>query len=175
MGGGLFWGVFILLLGVSLIIKVVFNVEFPVFKILIGVFFILIGLKFLFGRVLIPEGKLGPHDTMFNERVYERPEKGKEYRVMFGSGIYDFTDVDLSEGDFRAEVKTVFGGSVIKIRRDMPVKIDADGVFSGVELPDGSTVVFGSSTYTSDSYNADSASLRIKLDCVFGGSQVIRK
>ncbi len=175
MGAGLFWGALLLLLGVALIIKVVFNVDFPVFKILIGVFFILIGLKVLFGRVLIPEGKIGPNETIFNERVYDKPEKGKEYSVVFGKGVYDFTDVDLSGGDFNVEINTVFGGSVIKIKEETPVRIQADAVFAGAELPDGNTAVFGSTYYTSDNYKSDSASLNIKMSVVFGGVQVVRR
>ncbi len=175
MGMGLFWGAMLLILGVALIIKVVFNVDFPIGKVLIGVFFILIGIKFLLGRTIMPEGRVGPHETIFNERVYDRPEEGKEYTVVFGKGVYDFTDVDLSKGTFHAKVSTVFGGSVIKISRDMPVKIDADAVFAGAELPDGNTAVFGSTYYTSDSYNPDSAYLHIKADVVFGGVQIIQK
>lgn len=175
MGTGLIWGGFLLLLGIALIIKVVFNVDFPIFKILVGLFIIAIGLKVLLGRTVFPHGNVGPNDTMFNERVYENPEEGKEYNVVFGKGVYDFTDVDLSDGTFHVKVSTVFGGSVIKIRRDMPVKIDADAVFAGAELPDGNTAVFGSSYYQSDSYDPDSAYLHIKADVVFGGVQVIQK
>ena len=175
MGAGLFWGALLLILGIALIIKVVFNVDFPVFKIIVGAFFIFLGLKVLFGRVLIPEGKIGPHETIFSERNYDIPENGREYTVVFGKGVYDFTNVDLSEGNFDAKVSTVFGGSVIKIDDKMPVRIDADAVFAGAELPDGNTAVFGSSHYESDSYRRDTASLNIKVDVVFGGVQIVRK
>lgn len=175
MGAGLFWGALLLILGIVLIIKVVFNIDFPIFKVLVGVFFIFLGIKVLFGRVLIPEGKIGPEETIFNERVYENPERGKEYSVIFGKGVYDFTNVDLSEGNFDAKVNTVFGGSVIRIREDMPVRIDADAVFAGAELPGGNTAVFGTTSYTSDSYSSDSASLHIRVGVVFGGVQVVRR
>lgn len=175
MGAGLFWGALLLLMGIALIIKVVFNVDFPLFKILIGIFFIFLGLKVLFGRVLIPEGKIGPHDTIFSERVYDEPETGKEYSVVFGKGVYDFTHVDLSQGDFNVKVSTVFGGSIIKIDDSMPVRIDADAVFAGAELPDGNSAVFGSTHYKTDSYQSDSASLNIKVDVVFGGVQIVRR
>ena len=54
MGAGIFWGAFLLLLGIALIIKVVFQVEFPVFKVVVGIFLVLIGLKVLFGRTVFP-------------------------------------------------------------------------------------------------------------------------
>lgn len=175
MGAGLFWGALLLLLGIALIIKVVFNVDFPVFKVIIGVFFIFIGLKVLFGRVLIPEGKIGPNETIFSERVYDDPESGNEYSVIFGKGVYDFSSVDLSEGDVRVEINTVFGGSEIRVREDMPVRIQADAVFAGAELPDGNTAVFGSAVYESNSFSRDSSALYIKTSTVFGGTQVVRK
>ncbi|MEX0987916.1 MAG: LiaF domain-containing protein [Bacteroidales bacterium] len=175
MGAGLFWGALLLMLGIALIIKVVFNVDFPVVKILVGLFFVAIGIKILFGRVLIPEGRIGPDETMFNERIYDHPESGKEYSVIFGKGVYDFTDVNLDHGDFNVTINTIFGGSVIRIREDMPVRIEADAVFAGAELPDGNTAVFGSSLYTSESYRSDSPSLNIKVSVVFGGVQVVKR
>ena len=175
MGAGLFWGAFLLLLGVALIIKVVFNVDFPVFKVLVGIFLVLLGLKVLFGRTFISERHFSPEETIFNERVYENPESGKEYSVVFAKGVYDFTNVNLDEGSFHAKVSTVFGGCQIIIPRDKPVRIKADAVFAGAELPDNNTAVFGSSVYESDNWRSDSASINIKVDVVFGGVQVIRR
>jgi predicted membrane protein len=175
MGAGLFWGAFLLLLGIALIIKVVFQVDFPVFKVLVGIFLILLGIKVLFGRFVLPSHHFDPEETIFDERTYDRPESGKEYTVLFGKGVYDYTDVDLSQGNFHSKISTVFGGCQIIIPRDVPVRIKADAVFAGAELPDGNTAVFGSSEYQSDSWSPDSASINIKVDVVFGGVQVIRR
>ncbi len=175
MGAGLVWGAFLLLLGIALIIKVVFQVDFPVFKVLVGLFLILLGIKVLFGRVLIPSHHFEPEETIFNERVYDNPETGKEYTVLFAKGVYDFTNVDLTQGSFHAKISTVFGGTQIIIPRDKPVKITADAVFAGAELPDGNTAVFGTTVYESDSWRPDTAAIIIKVDVVFGGVQVIRR
>ena len=175
MGAGLFWGAFLLLLGIALIIKVVFNVDFPVFKVLVGIFLILLGIKVLFGRFIFPADRFNPEDTIFNERVYDNPESGKEYTVLFAKGVYDFTSVDLDKGNFNAKVSTVFGGAQIIIPRDKPVRIKADAVFAGAEMPDGNTAVFGSTIYESDTWSPDSAAIDIKVDVVFGGVQVIRR
>ena len=175
MGAGLFWGAFLLLLGIALIIKVVFQVEFPVFKVLVGIFLILLGIKVLFGRVMWPSHHFEPEDTIFNERVYDNPESGKEYTVLFAKGVYDFTNVDLSKGSFHAKVSTVFGGCQIIIPRDKPVKITADAVFAGAELPDGHTAVFGTTIYQSDSWSSDTAAIVIQADVVFGGVQVLQR
>ena len=175
MGAGLFWGAFLLLLGIALIIKVVFNVDFPVFKVLVGIFLVLLGFKVLFGRFVFPSNQFDPEETVFNERVYENPEPDKEYTVLFGKGVYDFTDVDLSNGMYRAKISTVFGGTQIIIPREKPVRIKADAVFAGAELPDGNTAVFGSSVYQSESWSPDTPGIDIKVDVVFGGVQVIAR
>jgi len=175
MGAGVFWGAFLLLLGVALIIKVVFNVDFPVFKVLIGIFLVLLGLKVLFGRFIISPHHFEAEETIFNERVYDNPESGKEYTVLFAKGVYDFTNVDLEKGSFRVKVSTVFGGTQIIIPRDKPVRIKADAVFAGAELPGGNNAVFGTTIYESDSWSADTACIDIKVDVVFGGVQVIQR
>jgi predicted membrane protein len=175
MGTGLFWGAFLLILGIALIIKVVFNIDFPIFKVLVGIFLVLLGIKVLFGKVLIPSHHFEPEDTIFSERVYDNPEAGKEYTVLFAKGVYDFTNVDLSKGSYHVKVSTVFGGTQIIIPRDKPVRIKADAVFAGAELPEGHTAVFGTTVYESDSWRADSAFIDIKVDVVFGGVQVIRR
>jgi predicted membrane protein len=175
MGAGLFWGAFLLMLGIALVIKVVFNIDFPVFKVVVGIFLILIGIRVLFGRVLIPSHHFNPEETVFNERVYDHPESGKEYTVLFAKGVYDFTNVDLSHGSYHTKISTVFGGTQVIIPRDKPVRIKADAVFAGAEMPDGNTAVFGSTVYESDTWRADSAGIDIKVDVVFGGVQVIRR
>jgi len=171
----LFWGAFLLLLGIALIIKVVFQIDFPVFKVLVGIFLVLLGIKVLFGRFIMPSRHFEPEETIFNERIYDHPESGKEYSVLFAQGVYDFTDVDLSNGSFNTKISIVFGGTRIIIPGDLPVRISADAVFAGAELPDGNTVAFGSAVYESDSWRSDSASINIKVDVVFGGVQVIRR
>jgi predicted membrane protein len=150
-------------------------VDFPVFKVLVGIFLILLGIKVLFGRFVFPSHHFRPEETIFNERTYDDPESGKDYTVLFARGVYDFTNVDLSKGSFHTKISTVFGGTQIIIPRDAPVRIKADAVFAGAELPDGNTAVFGSSVYESESWSPDSASINIKVDVVFGGVQVIRR
>jgi len=175
MGAGVFWGALLILIGLALIIRFVFNVDFPIVKVLVAIFFIYLGIRILFGSFGMFRFETGPDDVIFNEKEFYQPEHNKEYNIVFGKGNFDFTDIDLSEGNVNVKIGTVFGASEIRIDRDMPVKIDADAVFSGAELPDGNTAVFGSSSYQTESYTPDSNHLRIKLDVVFAGVQVRRE
>ena len=175
MGAAVFWGSLLILLGIILVIKVVFNVDFPVIKVLVAAFFVFLGIRILFGSFGMFQIKTGPNDVLFSERHYHAPFDQPEYNVVFGKGVFDFTNVDLSEGSKNVKIGTVFAGTVIKISKDMPVEIAADAVFAGAELPGGNTAVFGSATYVTDNYQSDSTHLRIKLDVVFGGVQVIQE
>ncbi|MDD2331344.1 MAG: hypothetical protein PHI68_01685, partial [Candidatus Cloacimonetes bacterium] len=47
--GNMFWGILIILLGLSLILKD-FNINIPLFKIFFGLIIILFGIKLLIGR-----------------------------------------------------------------------------------------------------------------------------
>jgi predicted membrane protein len=76
---------------------------------------------------------------------------------------------------FRTKISTVFGGCQIIIPREVPVRIKADAVFAGAELPDRNTAVFGSTEYQSDNWSADSVGIDIKVEVVFGGVQVIER
>jgi len=172
MGAAIFWGALLIVIGIALVIKVVFNVDFPIFKIIVAFFFIYLGIRILLGNFGMFHFKTGPNEVLFTERYFRSPYEYTEYNVIFGKGVFDFTDIDLSEGTKNYKISTVFGGSVIKVNTDQPVKIAADAVFAGAELPDGNTAVFGSSSYASDSYNPDSTHLFIKVDVVFGGVQV---
>lgn len=175
MGAGVFWGALLILIGLALIIRFVFNIDFPVFKVLFAMLFIYIGLRILFGSFGFFRFETGPNDVFFAEREFYDPQDNKEYNVVFGQGNFDFTNVDLSQGTVNIKIGTVFGAAKVKINRDMPVKIIADAVFSGAELPDGSTAVFGTSSYQSETFNPDSNHLKIKLDVVFGGVEVRRE
>jgi len=175
MGAAIFWGSILIVIGIALLIKVVFNVDFPIFKVLVAFLFFYLGIRILLGSFGLFNFHTGPNEVVFGEKLYSAPFEHSEYNVIFSKGMFDFRNVDLSKGSQSYKVSTVFGGSQIKINKDMPVRIVADAVFAGAELPDGNTAVFGNSTYTSSSYNPDSANLNIKVDVVFGGVQVLRE
>lgn len=175
MGAAIFWGSILILIGISLLIKVVFNVDFPIFKILVAFLFFFIGIRILLGSFGVFNFHTGPNDVVFGEKYYSAPFEHSEYNVIFSKGIFDFRNVDLSQGTQNYKISTVFGSSQIKISDSIPVKINADAVFAGAELPDGNTAVFGNSSYTSQNFKSDSAHLYIKVDCVFGGVQVLRE
>lgn len=168
MGPALFWGLLLIILGLSFIFRIVFNIDFPLFKIFIAFVFIFLGIRMLFGSFDIVNFKAGENDVIFGERNFHSFKDRKEYNVVFGKGVFDFRDFDLEGKRKNIKISTVFGSSVIKLPRDIPVRIKADAAFASADLPNGNSAVFGSSYYESPDLNKEDGYLDLKIDVVFG-------
>ena len=170
MGAGLFWGLLLVVLGLSLIIRIVFNIHFPLFRIVLAFIFIYIGIRILFGSWSIQKWNKASTDTIFQEKRYTNLTSDKEYNVIFGKATYDLRDIHLTDNlPLRLKINTIFGATVLRIYKDTPVSISVNAAFGGAKLPNGNTTVLGTSKYESDNYRTDSARLELQLDVVFGG------
>ena len=177
MDSGLFWGLLLVILGLSLILKVVFHIDFPVVKILVAFFFIYLGIKILFSNFGMPMFKSGPHDVAFGEGSFkEIIQPYKEYQVVFGKGNFDFRNIKLPDsGKVEVKVSTVFGGAEIILNAETPVRIKADAVFAGTQLPNGNSAVFGTVNYESENFDETKPYLYLKTEVVFGGVDIRRR
>jgi predicted membrane protein len=172
MASGLFWGIVLILIGLGIVIRIVFNIDLPIFKLLVAFFFIWLGLRIMLGD----RGNLHFHatknDVVFNENSFkEFNNENKEYNVVFGKAIYDFRELEIKDKT-TIHLHTIFGGAEIKLKRGTAYRIKAESVFGGIKLPNGNTSVFGTTNYKSENFNADSAHLFIKAEIVFGGIEL---
>jgi len=173
MGAGLFWGVLLILIGFSLIIKIVFNIHFPVFRFVIAFFFILLGLKMLIGDYGVFRSSGNDGNVIFSERkIHGNVNMKNEYNVIFGKSEIDLRDIKLKPGRNKVEVNTVFGEARILLNSNIPVKIKSDVAFGNIRLPDGDTGGFGSTTFVSDNFSEDSSYLYLKASAVFGSMKI---
>jgi predicted membrane protein len=172
MGPALFWGLLLIIIGLSFIFRIVFNVDFPLFKILIAFLLIFLGLRLLFGSFGFVNVKTGENDVLFGEKRFDQFENHKEYNVIFGKGVYDFRDVNLEDRVKKVKLSTIFGASEVKLSSDIPVRIRVDAAFAGAEMPNGNTAVFGNTNYESPDFDPEKPYLDLKIDVVFGGVEV---
>jgi hypothetical protein len=172
---GFFWGLVLILIGIAIIFRVVFDVN--LFRIIVGILIILFGIRILIGKNWMPEKSIKEHDTLFSDRIYsEIPKDNTEYNVVFGRSVYDFTRAELAANEtVRIKINVVFGAVVIKINSDMPVRIKSEAVFGGSRMPDGNTVAFGSINYNTRSYSENIPYLYIESNVVFGGIEILNK
>jgi len=169
MGPGLFWGILFLLIGISLLIKVVFRLDVPVVRIVTGLVLILLGVRMLVGGPWFFREEPEENEVIFAEKTYRGKEvKNQEYSVVFGKATFDFTDLDSLSLPKHVKISTVFGSTTIFLSREVPVKIKGESVFAGVRLPGGSTAVFGSTSYESEGFDPARPYLGIQSEVVFG-------
>jgi hypothetical protein len=170
MSSSIFWGIILILIGLSLILKVVFHVDFPFFKFLFAFFLIYLGIRVFIGKDFRLFSDAGDEQTIiFSQRTITRVENGKEYNVIFGNGIFDLRNFQDST-DEKTEIKlnTIFGSSEVLINDSVSLEIKAHTVFAGSKMPDGNTTAFGESGY-SNRGNSLPTNLRIESNTVFGG------
>ena len=169
---GLFWGIILILIGLSIVIRIVFNIDLPVFKLLVAFFFIWLGMRIMMGHNENSRQRDYKNDVIFNENYFKGAGiENKEYNVVFGKGVYDFRDIDLKES-VKIKLSTVFGGAEIKLKKGTPYKIVTEAVFGGIRLPNDNTSVFGKSHFQSDNFNQAFPHLYIKAEVVFGGIEL---
>jgi predicted membrane protein len=178
MSATLIIGIVLILLGLSALIKVIFNIDFPIFKIAFAALFIFIGIRMLTGNsISLFHGQSDEYSVIFGEKTVNSVKDGKEYNVIFGAAVYDFTHLELEPGtNTNIKLNTIFGGSKLILTRDMPVRINANSVFGGTSMPNGDNSVFGSAEYKNDTIPADSiAHLIIETNTIFGGLKVVKQ
>ena len=170
--GGLFWGVLLVLLGASIIIKAVFKINIPFFRIGFALLLIYFGAKLLFGWSGI---KTDRNTTMFSETKVEYLVPGSEYNVVFGKSTIDLSNIDISGGKEKVEISVVFGSGIIYINQDIPMKIKISTVFGDTKMPVGNVSFFGDYVYKTGSYTEGEDYLRLDVDVVFGSVVIEEK
>ncbi|MBN2275104.1 MAG: hypothetical protein JXK95_12275 [Bacteroidales bacterium] len=176
MSCSIFWGIILILIGLSLILKVVFNVDFPFFKFLFAFFLIYLGIRIFIGKDFRLFSDVNDeHTVIFSQRTINNVTDGKEYNVIFGSGIFDLRDYQsIPNEDINIKLNTIFGNTEVLINDSIPLEIEAHTVFAGSRMPDGNVSAFGEVKFKNDSY-IKSPLLKIESNTVFGGFLVKKK
>jgi predicted membrane protein len=172
MAPAVFWGILLVIIGLSIIFRILFDIN--LFRVLLGVILILIGIKILVGNKGI--FNFGPvkGDVIFSSRTISEPPGNKaEYNVVFARSVFDYRKVYFKKDKpVKIKINTIFGATEIKVNEDSPVKIKVNAVFAGAKLPDGNTVVFGSGGWQGNTFDPDGNYMIIEADVVFGSLEV---
>ena len=168
LSGGVFWGLFLIVIGVLYTLKSIFNINIPVLRTVVALFIIYIGVSMLINSC--PAKK---NNVIFDERNMSNIDS-QEYNIIFGTGVVDLTKVKL-ESDLKKEVDTVFASSTIKVDPEIPTRIVVNSAFAWAQMPDGNGIAFGQYTYLSKSYVPGEKHLEVKADVVFGEMKIVEQ
>lgn len=165
---GWFWGAVVVLIGVAIILKAVFDIDIPIFRIVFGAVLILFGIRLIIGlRSGSSPGK-PQTNVFFNEERIRFDPAQKDYNVIFGSA-----EIDLREATAKSEgpihINTVFGKAVVLLPAKVPLKAVVNSAFAEARLPNGNRDgVFGEVRYQSENYAENKAGLDLRGNVVFG-------
>jgi predicted membrane protein len=176
MSATLIVGIILILLGTSAILKVAFNIDFPLLKIGFAALFIYIGIRIITGGSFKSFNNKDENSIIFGEKTFTQVDNGKEYNVIFAGAIYDFSNITMMPGENKhIKLNTIFGGSKLLLNKNIAVRINSNTVFGGSSMPNGDNSAFGSTEYKTDTIQNDSIPcLTIEANTIFGGLKVIK-
>jgi len=171
MGAGLFWGVILIVIGLSIIFRFFFDIS--IMRIVFAVIIILVGIKILVGKPKVFSTG-NENQVLFGERTFRASSfEQSEHNTIFGKSVFDFRDIKkLEPGRNKIEVNTVFGSTEIILPDTIAVRIKADAVFAAAQMPNGNSVAFGTINYNSDNAITASDYLYIEANVVFGDLKI---
>ena len=149
--GNVFWGILLVMLGTSLILKS-FNINLPLVKIFLAVIIIMFGVKLLIGT-----SNKSVKSERFRSRSFLRTNKSGEYNMIFSSGKIDLSD--LKEDSLDLEVTVVFGYAAVILPRHLKFDFEPTTVFGATLLPDRRQYASG---------DEQSREIKIESNCIFG-------
>ncbi len=175
---GLFWGIILIFLGVTVIINLIFHVHIPLFRIIFALLLIYLGFRVMLG------GNWGGHShcrsagnaIMFSDATIASDSGDGEYSIIFGKGVVEAGSIFGADTRRRSlRINTVFGSTLVRIPRNIPIAIRASSAFGGITLPDGSTTAFGETIYRNGACRAtadESAICTVNVSAVFGACRI---
>ena len=167
---GMFWGIVLVLFGVSVIVNVVFHVHIPLMRIIFGLFLVYLGVQVLTGH----RWHSFRNTCCRSESVFQS-SSGNDYSVVFGKNTVDLTNIPADTKNRNFKVATVFGASVVTVPSNVPVIIKATSAFGGMNFPNGTTISFGEYVYKNKLYEGQADAIKMEIDLVFGGCTIVEK
>lgn len=173
--GGMFWGVFLILIGLMLIVKYWFNLEIPVFRTMFALLLIYFGVKVLLGITnKKPTEQTTEQTTVFSNTKFQSDSgaSDEDYNVIFGKGEIHLTEFDPEQGTKMKEINTVFGRTVLYINPAIPVKVKVTAAMGAATTPQGDTAVLGTYLYRTPAFDENRPHLYIFASVVFGSLEI---
>lgn len=169
---GIFWGIILVLIGLSVIINIIFHVHIPIVRIIFALILIYLGIQVLTGGSWC-RGK--SNRVFFKEEITAIGTDRNDYSIIFGKGTIDLTNIPAETLKKNYKIATAFGSSIVIIPSEIPIILRVSSAFGGVNLPNGSTISFGEYIYKNKAYKEQSDAIKVKIDVVFGGCSVVEK
>jgi predicted membrane protein len=172
ISSAVFWGVLIILFGLSIILREIFHINFPFMRVIFGILLIFWGIRVLSGSSWKNKGD---SSAMFTSANMNYDDSKKEYNIIFGRGNIDLFKSEVPDKTKKLEVNVIFGNGNLILNDSIPTRVEMNSVFGTVRAENERTGGFGSSTYTTSSFQQGQAHLEIEANAVFGNINIENK
>lgn len=110
---GLFWGILLLASGVIILVSLFFKLQIQTVKLIFGVFVVLIGVSLLTSNFGWGNFSLNNGNTIaFTEHREVECKEGNDYFVVFGSARYDLSKLEPGS---MVRINCAFGSCTVKL------------------------------------------------------------
>ena len=165
MAPAVFWGSLLVLIGLTIIINVVFRINIPIPRIIFAFVLIFLGIKLLLGKHI---SVLGHESQNIQTHVVTTDKNQHEYNVVFSKDSKDLRTISFASGEpVKVHINTVFGQCDVHVSNDIPLRITSNTAFASVNMPDGNSIVVGSTNYKNAAFDSTKPYIDLKLDIVF--------
>ncbi len=130
----LFWGLFLLAMGASIIVNVIFGISIPVLKIFIAGFLIYVGIKMLMPASYKKEWRCF-YSCNNNKYALEESIDGDRYTVRFGTSTVDLISLAPITEPKTITVSSQFANVTVILPAQVPVRVKSNISFGSVQMP----------------------------------------
>lgn len=174
------WGTVIIVIGLSVLLGAVFGINIPVFKILLGLLLVYMGIKVIFGSFsfnLEMDKRSTDHEAVMSKSQFQYPnsKNSKEYVTVFGNSSLDLTSITDPAPTETLDLVTVFGESVVYVKKGQALRIESNTVLGKAELPGKNISAFGKFEYQTPNLAVTDPALNLKVVAVFGSVRIVEK
>jgi hypothetical protein len=141
-----FWAILCVLSGVVLLIRQFTPFNFSPFKIIVGLFVLLLGISLLINPMPFTSHiniNRGAGDTIFGQSNTNVSSSG-EQNCIFGQSTVNLTDAQAGSV---IKINCVFGQTDVILPTNIPVHLKANAAFGEARAPEMGSVNFGDRTY----------------------------
>lgn len=135
----LFWGMFLLAMGASIIVNVIFGISIPVLKIFIAGFLIYLGIRMLMPASYKKEWRCFYSCNNNTKCALEESIDGDRYAIRFGTSTVDLNSLAPITEPKTITVSSQFANVTVILPAQVPVRVKSNISFGSVQMPNNTT------------------------------------
>lgn len=177
-GGSYFWGLLLIIIGLTYLLRYLFNFYFPLGTIILAFILIYGGISIITKEPNINVSINNTKDhrkenIMFSDSHIDVNNEQSKYNIMFSNSTIDLRNLPFPSEKKSINIDVLFSKSLIRINPNIPAIIRIDSAFSSARFPNNTQITFGDYSITTPGYKEGMPHYFIKGSVVFGSIDII--